>query len=46
MNNNKKYVLITNPYDDNNDELFIEKGWTKIYNLYSFSAVTYVKIIQ
>lgn len=42
---NKKYLLISSPYDHTNETPFIENGWTKYLSLYADSATTWIKIV-
>ena len=41
----KKYIIVSSPYLDN-DEIYINLGWVKIYKLYSTDSSTYIKFIN
>ena len=46
----KKYVIVSSPYRDINDERTIqyyqERGWNKIYSLYDRSIPTFCKVYE
>ena len=42
--NDRKYLLITSPYNDKNMSKYEEIGWNEIYKIYSIDASSYIKI--
>jgi hypothetical protein len=46
ITNDKKYVLISSPYTDSNNNDYLNKDWKLIFNLYSKGSYTYMKVIN
>lgn len=44
--NDGRYILISSPYHLANENVYIQLGWEKIYNLYSTQGATFMKIIN
>lgn len=46
--NDNKYILVSSPYGMNKEKelTYYNMGWLKIYPLYSFDAVTFIKIVS
>jgi hypothetical protein len=44
--NDKKYLLISSPYNDTNTSKYQDSGWSEIYKIYSIDASSYIKIFS
>lgn len=43
--NNNMTIILMSPYNNKDEQIYINDGWIKIYNMYSYGTTTYLKYV-